>query len=406
MAGIYVHIPFCRSRCIYCDFFSTTDEEKRDAYVSALCNEIRFTAQTYPHTRAHTIYIGGGTPSQLSPTQLDRILSTIEEHFPPFPDTEITIEMNPDDIEEDVKCRMEDVKCSMFNVQCSMANRLSLGIQTFDDQILRFLRRRHDSATAVKAVRSLQDAGIKNISIDLIYGLPGQTMEVWQRDLDIAFSLGIQHLSAYALSFEEGTPLWQMRERGRVAEADDALSVAMYDALCDRADAAGFRHYEISNFALPGFESRHNSSYWTGKPYFGFGPGAHSYDGDRTRWSNRPDLVEYLKFWGKSPSAGVLPPTGGDREGPQCSMFNVQCSINLTLSELYNEFVMCGLRTCEGVDLKKLEARFGQSRLEYILRMAAPHIADGRLLQSEGRLRLTRQALMVSDDVMSDLMVI
>ena len=406
MAGIYVHIPFCRSRCIYCDFFSTTDEEKRDAYVSALCNEIRFTAQTYPHTRAHTIYIGGGTPSQLSPTQLARILSTIEEHFPPFPDTEITIEMNPDDIEEDVKCRMEDVKCSMFNVQCSMANRLSLGIQTFDDQILRFLRRRHDSATAVKAVRSLQDAGIKNISIDLIYGLPGQTMEVWQRDLDIAFSLGIQHLSAYALSFEEGTPLWQMRERGRVAEADDALSVAMYDALCDRADAAGFRHYEISNFALPGFESRHNSSYWTGKPYFGFGPGAHSYDGDRTRWSNRPDLVEYLKIWGKSPSAGVLPPTGGDREGPQCSMFNVQCSINLTLSELYNEFVMCGLRTCEGVDLKKLEARFGQSRLEYILRMAAPHIADGRLLQSEGRLRLTRQALMVSDDVMSDLMVI
>ena len=406
MAGIYVHIPFCRSRCIYCDFFSTTDEEKRDAYVSALCNEIRFTAQTYPHTRAHTIYIGGGTPSQLSHTQLDRILSTIEEHFPPFPDTEITIEMNPDDIEEDVKCRMEDVKCSMFNGQWSMINRLSLGIQTFDDQILRFLGRRHDSATAVKAVRSLQDAGIKNISIDLIYGLPGQTMEVWQRDLDIAFSLGIQHLSAYALSFEEGTPLWQMRERGRVAEADDALSVAMYEALCDRAEAAGFRHYEISNFALPGFESRHNSSYWTGKPYFGFGPGAHSYDGDRTRWSNRPDLGEYLKFWGKSPSAGVLPPTGGDREGPQCSMFNVQCSINLTLSELYNEFVMCGLRTCEGVDLNELEARFGQSRLEYILRMAAPHIADGRLLQSEGRLRLTRQALMVSDDVMSDLMVI
>ena len=406
MAGIYVHIPFCRSRCIYCDFFSTTDEEKRDAYVSALCNEIRFTAQTYPHTRAHTIYIGGGTPSQLSPTQLARILSTIEEHFPPFPDTEITIEMNPDDIEEDVKCRMEDVKCSMFNVQWSMANRLSLGIQTFDDQILRFLRRRHDSATAVKAVRSLQDAGIKNISIDLIYGLPGQTMEVWQRDLDIAFSLGIQHLSAYALSFEEGTPLWQMREQGRVAETDEALSVAMYEALCDRAEAAGFRHYEISNFALPGFESRHNSSYWSGKPYFGFGPGAHSYDGDRTRWSNLPNLGEYLKFWGKSPSAGVLPPTGGDREGPQCSMSNVQCSINLTLSELYNEFVMCGLRTCEGVDLNELEARFGQSRLEYILRMAAPHIADGRLLQSEGRLRLTRQALMVSDDVMSDLMVI
>ena len=313
MAGIYVHIPFCRSRCIYSDFFSTTDEEKRDAYVSALCNEIRFTAQTYPHTRAHTIYIGGGTPSQLSPTQLARILSTIEEHFPPFPDTEITIEMNPDDIEEDVKCRMEDVKCSMFNVQCSMANRLSLGIQTFDDQILRFLRRRHDSATAVKAVRSLQDAGIKNISIDLIYGLPGQTMEVWQRDLDIAFSLGIQHLSAYALSLEEGTPLWQMREQGRVAEADEALSVAMYEALCDKAEAAGFRHYEISNFALPGFESRHNSSYWSGKPYFGFGPGAHSYDGDRTRWSNRPDLGEYLKFWGKSPRGA--------------SMFNVQCSM-------------------------------------------------------------------------------
>ena len=228
-------------------------------------------------------------------------------------------------------------------------------------------------------MKALQAAGCDNISIDLIYGLPGQTMEMWERDLDIAFSLGIQHLSAYALSYEDGTLLTRWRDEGRIHEADDELSVAMYESLCQHAREAGFEHYEISNFALPGRHSRHNSSYWTGEPYLGFGPGAHSYDGKRTRRANT--------------------------EGQGGGSWSWNCSVeHLTPSDLYDEAVMCGLRTARGIDLNAIRSRFGQERLDYLMRMAKAHLRDGRLIEKDGHLCLTRQALMVSDDVMSDLM--
>ncbi|MBP5770443.1 MAG: radical SAM family heme chaperone HemW [Bacteroidaceae bacterium] len=362
MAGIYVHIPFCRSRCAYCDFFSTTREGELPHYVEILCREMKERRDEFADTRVRTIYIGGGTPSLLSATQLQRILDCISANYAVEEEAEVTVEMNPDD---------------RF---LPHVNRISLGIQTFDDDLLRLIRRRHDSQTAVCAVKRLQEAGIRNISIDLIYGLPGQTMAQWEHDLDTAFSLGIQHLSAYALSYETGTLLTRWRDEGRVAETDEEISVAMYQRLCQRAREAGFEHYELSNFALPGFHSRHNSSYWTGEPYLGFGPGAHSYDGQRTRRVNEADLDAYFNN-----------PLKGSFE-------------RLSTTELYDEAVMCGLRTRRGIDIKQLAVRFGDTQRAYLLHMAEPHLRTGRLVLTDNRLRLTEQAIMISDDIMSDLM--
>lgn len=372
MLGLYVHIPFCRSRCIYCDFYSTTFEQHIGSYLAALRQELRQRRNEQPRARVHSIYIGGGTPSLLSASQLRSLLDDIRSLYDVAGDAEVTVEMNPDDVHKQLSGGVGE--------SLGM-NRVSLGVQTFDDQLLRFLRRRHDASTAVDAVKSLQAAGIGNISIDLIYGLPGQTMQMWEHDLDVALSLNVQHLSAYALSYETGTALHRMLQSGQVREADDELSVQMYQRLCQRAEAAGFEHYEISNFARPDFHSRHNSHYWTGEPYLGFGPGAHSYDGLRTRRANTPDLLQYLRE-----------PTFTEE--------------HLTDNDLYDEAVMCGLRTRQGVDTAAIRSRFGEPRLHYLLQAAAPHIAAQRLAWSPDRthLHLTPSSLMVSDDVMSDLM--
>ena len=383
MAGLYVHIPFCKSRCIYCDFYSTTREAEQEAYVGALCREIRERRHELPaeadgRVCARTIYIGGGTPSLLSPAQLARIFGCIRENYAVADGAEVTVEMNPEDVVVDEALSLAG------GLANGTFNRVSLGIQTFDDDLLRLLRRRHSAERAVEAVKSLQLVGAQNISIDLIYGLPGQTLELWERDLDVAFSLGVQHLSAYALSYEEGTPLWRMRQRGEVQEAADELSVRMYERLCQRAREAGFEHYEISNFALPGYHSRHNSSYWTGEAYLGFGPGAHSFDGRRTRRSNHSSLSNYLS----ASRGGEVP-------------HDVEV---LSDEELYEEAVMCGLRTCRGVDLAEIGHRFGRQRLDYLLQQASSHLRGGRLAIEHEHLRLTEAALMISDDVMSDLM--
>ena len=383
-AALYIHIPFCRSRCAYCDFFSTTREPEMPAYVQALCHEVEARRSELPHARVRTIYIGGGTPSLLSPTLLRRILDTVYANYEVDADAEVTMEMNPDDLDP------PPAPPVMERSRLREVNRVSLGIQTFDDQLLRLIHRRHDSATAIQAVRHLQAAGIRNISIDLIYGLPGQTLAQWERDLDTAFALGVQHLSAYALSYEEGTLLTRWRDEGRIREASDELSVEMFQRLCQRAREAGFEHYEISNFALPGYQSRHNSSYWTGIPYLGFGPGAHSYDGLRMRRANLPNLNEYLSFYSS--------PRGGHEGAAPCSYEQ------LSDPDLHDEAVMCGLRTREGIDLQQFLARFGQSRLDALLTNAAPHLSAGRLILAADHLHLAEHALMTSDDIMSDLM--
>lgn len=370
VAGIYIHVPFCQGRCIYCDFYSTTEgEEWKSRYVDALLAELRMRRDELPFARVHSIYIGGGTPSQLPARALAAILNEVCRLFPVDSDAEVTVEANPDDVTPEWLAALSHTP----------VNRLSMGVQSFDDALLRLIRRRHTAQQAVCAVEQAARHGISNVSIDLIYGLPTQTMEQWQADVRQALALDVQHLSAYSLSYEEGTPLWRMLEQGRIEEADEELSLRMYEHLIDATRAAGFTHYEISNFCRPGRHSQHNSAYWHGVPYLGFGPGAHSYDGMRTRRWNLSDLKGYVQ------AAGSMPPHQSEV---------------LTDDELYDETVMTRLRTSEGLSLDLLTAAYRA----YCMAQAEPHLRAGRLEQAGSTIRLTRQGIFTSNDIISDLM--
>lgn len=370
VAGIYIHVPFCQGRCIYCDFYSTTEgEEWKSRYVDALLAELRMRRDELPLARVHSIYIGGGTPSQLPARALSGILNEVCRLFPVDSDAEVTVEANPDDVTPEWLAALSHTP----------VNRLSMGVQSFDDALLRLIRRRHTAQQAVCAVEQAARHGISNVSIDLIYGLPTQTMEQWQADVHQALALDVQHLSAYSLSYEEGTPLWRMLEQGMIEEADEELSLCMYEHLIDATQAAGFTHYEISNFCRPGRHSQHNSAYWHGVPYLGFGPGAHSYDGMRTRRWNLSDLKGYVQ------AAGSMPPHQSEV---------------LTDDELYDETVMTRLRTSEGLSLDLLTAAYRA----YCMAQAEPHLRAGRLEQAGSTIRLTRQGIFTSNDIISDLM--
>lgn len=370
MAALYIHVPFCKGRCIYCDFYSTTEgAEWKSQYIWAVRQEMRARRDELPLARVHSIYIGGGTPSQLSAEQLATLLEEVCTLYPVERDAEVTVEANPDDVTEEWLEVMTHTPI----------NRLSMGVQTFDDQLLHLLRRRHTATLALHAVEAATRHGIDNVSIDLIYGLPGQTMQQWQADVRQALDLGVRHLSAYALSYEQGTPLARMLEQGLVSEADEELSLAMYEHLMHEADQAGLVHYEISNFCQPGWHSRHNSTYWQGVPYLGFGPGAHSYDGQRTRRWNDSDLRAYVT------SGGLCPPHQQEV---------------LTDGELYDELVMTRLRTQAGLPLSLL----APADRAYCMAQAEPHLCSGRMQCDGDTLRLTRQGIFTSNDLISDLM--
>lgn len=363
--GLYIHIPFCASRCVYCDFYSTTAAPRRMAYVEAVGRELA----TYNIMYARTLYIGGGTPSQLAPRELARLFALIRQRVRLAEDAEVTIEANPDDVTPEW----------IEALRQTPVNRVSLGLQTFDDDLLRLLRRRHTAREAREAVRRLQAAGYTNLSVDLIYGLPGQTLTTWERDLDEALALRVPHLSAYALMVEEGTPLHRMVERGEVSVADEELSLAMYRRLTARLGAAGYEHYEVSNFALTGRRARHNSAYWTLRPYIGLGPGAHSYDGAALRWWNRPALDAYLR---------------GETLREQET---------LTLDQRYEERLFLALRTREGIDLAALRRDFTPPRVAALLAKARPWIEGGRLALADDHLRLTPDGVFVMDTITVEL---
>ena len=403
MAGIYIHIPFCRSRCIYCGFYSTTALDLRQRYVDALCREmeIRGTSRMIPNNSLDqgsvppisTIYLGGGTPSQLSFEQLRQLFIYINKVYPLTSTKEITIEVNPDDVTAEFAAVLQQLP----------VNRVSMGIQTFDDQRLRFLHRRHTAHQAIEAVSILHAAGIRNLSVDLMYGFPGETLSEWQSDIDSALALNVEHISAYCLMVEEGTPLHRMLQQhngdcplceqrselqGDCPQCvDEETERQMYYTLIDRLTAAGYEHYEISNFAKKDFRSRHNSSYWNGTPYIGLGAAAHSYD-IRSRSWNVADIHEYID--------------------------GIECGERLFEEELldddtrYNDAVTVGLRTCEGINLDA----FSKKYRDYCMKNARRYLDDGLLelsvvgnLQSP-TLHLTRRGLFVSDMVMSDLMMV
>ena len=284
MAGIYLHIPFCKKRCIYCDFFSTTCKEQKTAYIRALCHELTDRKDYLKGEPIETIYLGGGTPSQLAKEDFEAIFSHIYKVYKVTPNAEITLEANPDDLTSEY----------ISMLRTFPFNRISMGIQTFQETTLKQLQRRHTADQAIRAFQGCRTAGFQNISIDLMYGLPGETLTSWKKDLKQALSLHPEHISAYHLIYEEGTPLWKLREQHKVEEADEDLSVSLFGTLIDELTTAGYEHYEISNFCLPGLHSRHNSSYWTEKQYLGCGPSAHSYNGISRQW-NVASLDKYIE---------------------------------------------------------------------------------------------------------------
>lgn len=382
MAGLYVHIPFCVSRCIYCGFYSTVGIDKRDEYLDALQNEIEIRNE-YLNEDINTIYIGGGTPSALSNKQLERLFRIIgkfvEEknkyRITENKEFEFTIECNPNDL--------DDEKIDLLRE--SLVNRVSMGVQTFDDSRLKFIKRRHNSAQAKKVFRKLRKAGFGNISIDLMFGFPNQTIDEWGKDIDEAIGLQPEHLSVYSLMIEEGTPLYNLVATGKVKEIDEEKSLAMYKLLCKKMEENGYEHYEISNFAKHGCHSRHNSSYWRDIPYMGIGAAAHSYDGHSRQW-NISDLNKYIDGIGK----GKVP---FERE-----------IIDETTH--FNDIITTATRTAEGVSLEKIKREFGDKYLNNLMNEAKKHIANGMLEIADNNLRLTKEGVFISDSIMSDLIYI
>lgn len=436
MAGLYIHIPFCESRCIYCGFYSTTSLKLRDDYVDALCKEMELRpipSALGARESIETIYLGGGTPSQLTGSQLIRLFEAIRKNYLPdgfqdgssngfqdgssngfqnglsngfqdelpneqkvlCPKMEITMECNPDDVTEEF--------CE--TLQQLPVNRVSMGAQTFSDHRLRFLHRRHNAAEVRTAIERLRRIGIRNISIDLMFGFPNETLTDWQSDIDAAIQLGVEHISAYSLMYEEGTALYRMLEQGKIEEIDEETSRQMYELLISRLTEAGYEHYEISNFARPGKRSRHNSSYWHEIPYIGIGAAAHSYkrsdkngESDETGSLSARSPLEAIRSWNVDDIREYI---SRINQGELPSE-----SETLDLNTRYNDLITTALRTSDGINIKKMEQEFGTELAKKMMQEAEKHIARRLMKITDGNLLLTHQGLYISDDVMSDFMIV
>jgi len=378
MASIYVHFPFCRSRCAYCAFYSQTHYDRAEEYVSALKAEARQRANYLNGETVRTIYFGGGTPSSLPIGCLEEVADAIRSTFC-CETEEFTVEINPDDVTTKL----------LLSLQRAGVNRISMGIQTFDDGLLRLIHRRHMANQAVDAYRMIRAAGFSNVSIDLILALPGQTLESSAADIDAAISLHPEHISAYLLEYEEGTELWNKRKNGMIKGIDDELQAEMYYQMCRMFEQNGYEHYEISNFARhdtphTSMRSLHNSSYWNNTPYIGLGTAAHSYNLKERRW-NTSNIDSYIEST-----------LGGATKSEAEALNEVT---------LYNEMIMTRLRTIEGIrpnDIRRIQP----IQAEYLKKAAKNHLYDGLLeLTSDHCLRLTRQGLILSDRVMCDLFI-
>lgn len=373
MAGIYIHIPFCKKRCIYCDFYSTTQSAYKEQYVRAVCAELSARQSYLNGEPVRTIYFGGGTPSQLSSDDFRIIFECIRQQYGMEHCEEITLEANPDDLTPDY---LRQLVALPFN-------RISIGIQTFNEQTLKLLNRRHTAAQAVQSVRNARAAGFGNISIDLIYGLPGETTESWKNDLAQAIALGVGHISAYHLTYEENTPLYTMLQESKVNEVSEENSLSFFALLIRMLSEAGYEQYEISNFCLPDKYSKHNLSYWKGTKYLGIGPSAHSYNGESREW-NVASLSDYL--------TGIA---SGKR--------NYEMEI-LDTTTKYNDLIVTAMRTAWGISLPLLEKEFGKSYLNHAMQNAQKYLDSRKLEIRDNHLRFTPEGLFISDRIMSDLL--
>jgi len=371
--GLYIHIPFCKQACYYCDFHFSTSLKKKDDLLLALIKELKLRKNEIKQP-IETIYFGGGTPSLLSIKELNLLLKTIYDNYTVIDKPEITLEANPDDLTKEKIIQLSKTKI----------NRLSIGVQSFFDDDLQFMNRAHNAKEALKSLK-IATKYFNNITIDLIYGIPNLSNKKWRKNLKIAFDLGINHISSYALTVEEKTALYQFIKTGKVKPLDEELALKQYHLLLEETKNQGFINYETSNFGKEGFFSKHNSSYWLGKPYLGMGPSAHSFNGKTRSW-NIKNNIQYINALAKD----VLP----------------QEMETLTKKDLYNETIMIGLRTIWGISIDDIEKQFGKSKTTYLLKNIQKHLDNKTLKLENNIITTTTKGKFLIDGIASDLFLV
>ena len=374
MSGIYIHIPFCKQACHYCDFHFSTSTKKKSQLVEMLCRELVLRKDELDSVEIETIYFGGGTPSLLAKAELDKIFGAIFGNFEIAENAEITLEANPDDLSEG----------NLEMLSESPVNRLSIGVQSFFEEDLKLMNRAHNSEEALNSLRSARKY-FDNISIDLIYGIPGQSDEQWKQNLQTALDLDIPHISSYALTVEPKTALEKFIEKGKVRPVDEEQYREQFEILVSTLTSNGFEHYEFSNFGKPGYHSRNNMAYWMGKTYLGVGPSAHSFDGNSRKW-NISNNTLYIKALEKN----QIP----------------QETEQLSTTDKYNEFVMTRLRTKFGVELSEIEKNFGSRYAEHFLKNAKAFLLKGLMKNEDGTFHITQKGKFLSDGIASELFYI
>ncbi len=374
MGGIYLHIPFCKQACHYCDFHFSTSMAKKDLMISALKNELLLRKDEFKDEVVETIYFGGGTPTVLETSEINELFTTVYLNYQVVETPEITIEANPDDLSRE----------KLLQLSNSPINRLSIGIQSFFDEDLKFMNRAHNVKEAMQCIEKATKH-FENISIDLIYGIPGMTNERWQQNIDKALSFGVPHISSYALTVEPKTALANFIKKGKVKPIDDEQSQKHFQILYDVLTKEGYDCYEVSNFGKPGYYSKNNTAYWLGKKYMGFGPSAHSFDGEQRSWNinNNP---KYLKAIAQD----ALP----------------MSTETLSKTDKYNEYIMTGLRTSWGISLERVRTEFGDNYSRYLNQHIAKYINQGLLVVSKEQLVATKKGKFLVDGIASDLFMI
>ena len=374
MAGIYIHIPFCKHKCNYCNFFSVASTKYRTVFVDALLREMELRKDYINNENVNTIYFGGGTPSMLNTYEINLILRKADEIFNLNTDLEITLEANPDDLTIE---KAKDLK------NYTSINRFSIGIQSFFDDDLIYLDRVHTAAEAKTAIENVLKAGFKNLTIDLIYGIPGLTIEKWNKNLDQFFSYNIPHLSSYSLTVEPKTALQHQINKQKRANVDEELSIQHFEILQERTRENGFIHYEISNFAKEGFYSKHNSIYWLGDHYLGLGPSAHSFNGSSRQW-NVSAIKKYI-------DADISEKIITEKEV-------------LTTDQLFNEYVMTSLRTSWGCDLEHIKNIFGATYTNHFAKYIEQFVKEEKIIKINNKYTLTERGKLFADGIASEIM--
>ena len=372
MSGIYIHIPFCKKVCFYCDFHFTVSLKHKDRLINAILKEVDLRKDYLTKNDIETIYFGGGTPSILNINDIAKILSQIYKYFSIAPQAEITLEANPDDLN---KSYLQELK----NIGI---NRLSIGVQSFFDEELKWMNRRHNAQEAEHSIKLSQDCGFPNLNVDLIYGIPGLTDKRWKQNLDLFLRMDVPHLSAYHLTIEPKTVFGYYKRKGRLTEISENESISHYEMLINTMKLHKYQHYEISNFSLNGFMSKHNTNYWNSGKYLGIGPSAHSFNGTSRQWNSSVN-TKYMNGLEKNES-----------------FFEIE---TLSETDRFNDYLLTGLRTAKGVNKEEILKIFGNKYLEHFERELKKFNAFGYVLEENSQIRLTEIAMFVSDKIISEL---